>query len=83
LIVSADFGRSVNLEALSEQEKVIYEPEQFPAAIVRVEKPHKTTILVFASGKTVITGLKSEVQVLPTIDKIEEIIDLSNKYRMH
>ena len=49
IVATADFGKSVNLENLSLNSKVIYEPEQFPGAIIRLEQPFKTRILVFAS----------------------------------
>jgi len=34
-------------------------PEQFPEGVLRIEKPHKIIVLVFASGKAVISGFKS------------------------
>jgi len=36
---------------------VMYEPEQFPGLIIRMEKP-KVVLLFFASGKIVCTGAK-------------------------
>lgn len=38
-----------------------YNPKHFSAAIMRIREP-KTTALIFASGKMVITGAKSEQQ---------------------
>jgi len=38
---------------------VEYKPRRFAAAIIRIREP-KTTALVFASGKMVCTGAKSE-----------------------
>lgn len=75
MVVTADFGRGLNLEKLSENTKAIYEPEQFPGAILRLEQPFKTSILVFASGKVVITGLKSSQQIEPTIQKLQQLIE--------
>lgn len=75
IVATADFEKSVNLEKLPETSKAIYEPEQFPGAILRFEEPFKTSILVFASGKTVITGLTSSDQIKPTIQKLEQLID--------
>lgn len=40
----------------------MYEPKQFPGLIYRMEDP-KVVLLVFASGKLVITGAKREEQV--------------------
>lgn len=75
LVVTADFEASLNLERFSENLKAIYEPEQFPGAILRLEKPFKTSILIFASGKTVITGLKSSAQIEPTVQLLKELIE--------
>jgi len=75
LVVTADFLKSVSLERLSDYRSAIYEPEQFPGAIVRFDQPYKTCILIFASGKAVITGLKSEKQIEPTIVKLKELMD--------
>jgi len=47
------------MERILETTKAIYEPEQFPGAILRLKEPFKTSMLIFASGKVVITGLKS------------------------
>lgn len=75
LVVTADFGNSVNLEKLAQDRIAIYEPEQFPAALVRFAKPCRASILVFASGKTVITGLTSQQQIEPTIDKLRQMLE--------
>jgi len=37
-----------------------YNPSRFPAVVMRIREP-KTTALIFAKGKMVITGAKSEV----------------------
>ena len=75
MVIMADFEKSLNLEKLSETPKVIYEPEQFPGAILRFEKPYKASILIFASGKTVITGLTSSTQIEPTIQQLKLLIE--------
>jgi transcription initiation factor TFIID TATA-box-binding protein len=77
LVIVADFGKSIALEELPEKTKAIYEPEQFPGAILRLEEPFKTSILLFASGKAVITGLKSSGQIEPTIHQLKQIIELN------
>ena len=75
LVVTADFEASLNLEKFSEKTRAIYEPEQFPGAILRLKEPFKATILVFASGKAVITGLKSSTQIEPTIQLLKQLIE--------
>lgn len=70
IVVTADFGKSIDLEELSLSSKMIYEPEQFPGGILKIERPYKASVLIFASGKAVITGLKSSKQIEPTIQKL-------------
>ena len=74
LVVTADFGKGLNLEKFSENLRAIYEPEQFAGAILRLEQPFKASILVFSSGKTVITGLKSAKQIDPTTQCLKNLI---------
>lgn len=76
IVVTADLGESVNLEELTKNRRMIYEPEQFPGGILRIEDPYKTTILIFASGKIVITGLKSSDQIKPTTQKLANIMKM-------
>ena len=75
LVLTADFGMNLDLENLSENLRAIYEPEQFPGAILRLEEPFKASILIFASGKTVIAGLKSQTQIEPTIEVLKGLIE--------
>jgi len=74
IIVSANLENTVSLEKLSQMPKAIYEPEQFPSVILRLESPFKATILVFTSGKIVISGLTSSTQIDPTIQQLQTII---------
>jgi transcription initiation factor TFIID TATA-box-binding protein len=52
---------------------VMYEPEQFPGAIFRMGEP-KVVLLVFASGKLVITGAKRGEQVHEAAEKMRAIL---------
>ena len=52
---------------------MMYEPEQFPGAVYRMDEP-KVVILIFSSGNLVITGAKSEEQVRIAADKIRAIL---------
>jgi len=74
IVATADFEQPINLEELSQKTRAIYEPEQFPGAILRLQQPFKSSILVFASGKVVITGLKDSKQIELTAEKIKELI---------
>ncbi|MHA1928878.1 MAG: TATA-box-binding protein [Candidatus Thorarchaeota archaeon] len=81
IVASGDLGVSVRLEeAAMTLENSMYEPEQFPGLIHRMKDP-KTVILVFGTGKIVITGAKFESQVPEAAMKIKERlfeIDLLN-----
>lgn len=61
IVASANLGRVMNLNAITVGlglENVEYEPEQFPGLVYRLNAP-KVVILLFNSGKLVITGSKS------------------------
>lgn len=63
IVASASLGAELNLElAAMKLENTLYEPEQFPGLIYRMRDP-KVVILLFGSGKLVITGAKFEPQI--------------------
>ena len=71
IVATTDFGVPINLERISQTIKsVIYEPDQFTGAIWR-PKNFNATILIFASGKLVIVGVKSmdEYNAIPSFLK--------------
>ena len=51
--------------------KTMYEPEQFPGLIYRMDSP-KVVILLFASGKLVCTGATNEEDVYKAVAKLHE-----------
>ena len=53
-----DLHTKIPLEEISLDQIGIYEPEQFPALILKNKNP-KSTYLIFNSGKIVITGVNS------------------------
>lgn len=58
IVVSGDLGCTLNLNAIAiglGLEAVEYEPEQFPGLVYRVDDP-EVVVLLFGSGKLVITG---------------------------
>jgi transcription initiation factor TFIID TATA-box-binding protein len=74
MVASANLHGKVDLEAMSDiLENVMYEPEQFPGAVYRMNEP-KVVMLIFSSGKLVITGAKREEQVHEAADKIRAIL---------
>ena len=74
VVASADIHGGVDLEAAGEfLDNIMYEPEQFPGAVYRMKEP-KVVILIFASGRLVITGAKREEQVHEAAEKIRGIL---------
>ena len=61
IVATADIGQSVDLERISSKlPHVIYEPEQFPGAIYYAKELEGASILIFANGKVVFAGLKTQ-----------------------
>ena len=86
IVASGDLGVTVNLEKTAMiLENSLYEPEQFPGLIHRMRNP-KTVILIFGSGKIVITGAKFEDQVPEAAKKIMgrlydlDLLDIEKDY---
>ncbi len=52
-------------------ENVEYEPEMFPGLVYRMEDPH-VVILIFGSGKIVITGGKTKAECARAAEKLAE-----------
>ena len=75
IVASANLHGKIDLETAADvMENVMYEPEQFPGLIYRMEDP-KTVLLVFTSGKIVCTGGKSEKMVHESVHKLYELLD--------
>jgi len=59
IVATSDLGGELNLDAIAiSLDNVEYEPEQFPGLVYRMTDP-KVVLLLFGSGKIVITGGKS------------------------
>ena len=48
---------------------VEYNPERFPGLVMRIEKP-RATILIFSTGKMVVTGLRKATEAERVVDKV-------------
>ncbi|HJH26488.1 MAG TPA: TATA-box-binding protein [Methanophagales archaeon] len=79
IVASASVGRELNLGAIVvglELEGMEYEPEVFPGLVYRIKEP-KSAILIFSSGRLVITGGKTiedcEKSVDVLLDKLRQI----------
>ncbi|KSW12692.1 TATA-box-binding protein [Pyrodictium occultum] len=72
IVASANLNVCVDLErAALTLENSMYEPEQFPGLIHRMDEP-RVVLLIFSSGKMVITGAKREEEVYEAVNKIYE-----------
>ena len=75
IVASASLGGNVDLEkAVTMLGKTMYEPEQFPGLIYRMDEP-KVVILIFASGNLVCTGGKKEQDVYDAVHKLHGILE--------
>jgi transcription initiation factor TFIID TATA-box-binding protein len=57
--------------------RLMYEPEQFPAAIYRMDNP-KVVLLVFSTGRIVCTGAKKESEVNEAVRKLQRSLEEIN-----
>ncbi|MEM2875797.1 MAG: TATA-box-binding protein [Candidatus Bathyarchaeia archaeon] len=75
IVASASLGGTIDLEKSAYiLGKTMYEPEQFPGLIYRMDEP-KVVILLFASGKMVCTGAKKENDVFDAVEKIRRQLE--------
>ena len=78
IVASASLGGRVHLEEAARQlPRSMYEPEQFPGLIHRMQEP-KTVILLFASGKLVCTGAKKEDEVYQAVNNLHTLLESKN-----
>jgi len=75
IVASASLGGMIDLEKSAYTlGKTMYEPEQFPGLIYRMDEP-RVVILLFASGKLVCTGAKKEQDVYDAVYKLHRILE--------
>jgi transcription initiation factor TFIID TATA-box-binding protein len=82
VVATANLMGSVDLLELYESERsmrgrIVYEPEQFPGLIYRMEDP-RAVYLIFSSGKLVCTGAKREEDVHQAVIKLHQQLDEKN-----
>jgi len=78
IVASASLGFQVNLDTLAtECWNTEYEPEQFPGLVFRLDEP-KTVMLIFRSGKIIITGAKTPGDANKSAEKTREMIKSYN-----
>jgi len=73
IVALMDIRGKLDVSQLSQKlSKIIYEPEQFPGAIYRTEEG--PTCLIFASGKIVIAGARSESHLIKVANSVTKKI---------
>ena len=78
IVATANLQNPIDIEKLvtqlqkDKQTRIIYEPEQFPAAIIKlpINQTTKATILLFSSGKLVCVGLKTITEIFKVSEKL-------------
>jgi transcription initiation factor TFIID TATA-box-binding protein len=74
IVASADLGVDLNLNAIAiglGLENIEYEPEQFPGLVYRLDNP-RVVVLIFGSGKMVVTGGKNPEDARRAVERIAE-----------
>lgn len=75
IVFVVNFGKSIDIEKIVKMPRAIYEPEQFPGLILRINNQHRATALLFASGKAVIAGLKDSQEIKAVLHEISILLD--------
>ena len=76
IVSTFDLGTELDLNQMSIKlglEQTEYEPEQFPGVIYRIESG--PVVLLFSSGKVVITGGQSSDDILSAAEYIRDLIE--------
>ena len=77
IVASADLKAVLNLNAIAiglGLENIEYEPEQFPGLVYRIAEP-KVVVLIFSSGKLVVTGGKSPENCDQGVEVVRQQLD--------
>ena len=79
MVAVYDLDCELNLNSIAisfDVGRVEYEPEQFPGLVYRLDEP-KIVVLLFGSGKTVLTGAKRTEDLDVAVEKVKEDLEAS------
>lgn len=77
IVASSDLRGTIDLEIVAERlSKTMYEPEQFPGLIYLMSEP-KAVFLVFATGKIVCLGTKTEVDATIAVENLRDTLEFN------
>ncbi len=75
IVASVNLSGWIDLErAAFALGRVMYEPEQFPALIYRMEDP-RVVLLIFSSGKLVCSGATSEEEIYVSVTRLHNKLE--------
>jgi transcription initiation factor TFIID TATA-box-binding protein len=77
IVAVGEVGHKLDLSHLAiglGLENIEYEPEQFPGLVYRTKSP-SSVILLFNSGKAVITGIRTESQASEAFDELTQKVE--------
>ena len=68
--VVVEIAEKIDLNQIARRHvEVEYNPERFPGLVMRIEKP-RATILIFSTGKMVVTGLRHATEADRVVEKV-------------
>ncbi|MFA5331879.1 MAG: TATA-box-binding protein [Methanoregula sp.] len=77
MVCSYALGKYINLNKVTvtlNVENIEYEPEQFPGLVYRIKDP-KIVVLIFSSGKLILTGGKNLEDIKRGLDVLEQKLE--------
>lgn len=75
IVASAYLGGSIDVESAAfALGKTMYEPDQFPAVIYRMNEP-RVVFLIFSSGKIICAGAKNEENIFMAVEKLRRLLE--------
>lgn len=75
VVASVNLRRTVDLTSISTWQRTMYEPDQFPALIYRMDDP-KVVFLIFSTGRLICVGAKNEDEIHKAIRKLIQKLDV-------
>ncbi len=77
MVCSYNLGKYININKLTvtlNLENIEYEPEQFPGLVYRIKDP-KIVVLIFSSGKIILTGGRNLEDVRKGLEILEQKLE--------
>jgi len=77
MVCTNDLGRYINLNKVAvtlNVENIEYEPEQFPGLVYRIKDP-RIVVLIFSSGKIILTGGKNLEDIRKGLGILEQRLE--------